>query len=70
MSRFKTPQRKRFAKAQRYASDPQFRLNAVNRNRARAGLPPYASAEEIPSYSELAKAAARDRARNEQGRFV
>ena len=54
----------------RYWDDPAYRLVIVNRNRARAGLPELASADEIRSYSEGGKITASKRQRNDDGTFA
>lgn len=51
----------------RYRDDPDFRLRKVNYNRARLGLPPVESVDEI---NRDYGAFARRRERNERGRFT
>lgn len=38
----------------RYWSDPEFRLDRINRARARQGLPPYTGIEHVPHRGPLA----------------
>lgn len=70
MRTFKVPLRIRMQRNARYMSDPAHRLAVVNRNRIRSGLTPYASVDDIPSYSELSKVAAGKRARKDDGTFA
>lgn len=56
MSKFATPFAERMHHAERYRSDPEFRLRKVNYARGRRGLPLLGSIEEI----EAAKTAARE----------
>lgn len=67
---FKVPFPVRLQRAKRYASDSDYRLRKINYNRARIGLPLLRSADEIRSYSEVSRAAAARKPRDQRGRFA
>lgn len=68
--RFATPFRKRMANARRYWESPETRLASVNYKRARYGLPPAQSVDEIHTPESRGKLSAARRQRDERGRLI
>lgn len=55
---------------ERYATDADYRLRLVNRERARKGKPSLSSVDEIPSAKERGRLSPLNRQRDERGRLL
>lgn len=55
---------------ERYATDADYRLRLVNRERARNGKPPLSSVDEIPSARERGSLSPLNRQRDGRGRLL